>query len=142
MKLRSFGALAVLAGLVLTGCSTSPVTEQQAEVIPGDRVYAADLVGKASGGQASVVFLRDTGLLGAACTHDVFVNNRKAFSIRPGEGIWLKLPPGEYSFRLETGGGACPNVATSQDANLKSTSEIAYRILTPSDFGLRLTRIK
>ncbi|MCU9949862.1 DUF2846 domain-containing protein [Pseudomonas sp. PDM13] len=131
-----------LALALAAGCSTSPVSEGEAERVPSERIYASDLVGKAQGDQASVLFLRDTGILGVGCTHDIYVNNRKVFSIRAGEGISLKLQPGEYSFRLETGGGACPNVATSQDANLKPAGAIAYRILTPSDFGLRLTRIK
>ncbi|WIF69760.1 hypothetical protein QN096_11680 [Metapseudomonas otitidis] len=142
MKLRSFGALAVLAGLVLTGCSTSPVTEQQAEVIPGDRIYAPELVGRPGAGDARATFLRDSGIFGSACSHDVYVNNRKAFSIRQGEGISLRLQPGDYTFRLETGAGMCPNVATSQDVTLKPDSAVTYRILLPSDGSLRLTRTR
>lgn len=45
-------------------------------------------------------------------------------------------------FRLETGGGMCPNIATSQETEVKSGAEIEYRILLPSDFNLRLTRMK
>ncbi|WP_165667905.1 DUF4397 domain-containing protein [Metapseudomonas otitidis] len=142
MKLRSFGALAVLAGLLLAGCSTSPVTEGQANAIPSDRIYAPDLVGRGGPGVAKATFLRDEGYFGSGCSHVIYVNNRKAFAIRQGEGISLKLQPGEYSFRLETGAGMCPNIATSQDITLKPNSVVTYRILLPSDGSLRLTRIQ
>jgi len=134
--------MAALALVALAGCSTSPVTEEKARVIPADRIYAADLVGAGSENMAEVIFLRDSGYLGSGCSHDVYVNNRKAFAIRQGEGIGLSLKPGAYFFRLETGGGLCPNVATSQDADLKPGSSTGYRILIPSDGSLRLTRIK
>lgn len=131
-----------LAALALSGCSTAPVSEQSAKPIPAERVYAPDLLRRSSTGGAEVVFLRDTGLFGSGCSHDLYVNNRKAFSIRQGEGITLSLPAGAYFFRLETGGGLCPNVATSQDASVKPGAKLGYRILLPSDGSLRLTRIR
>ncbi|WP_312963906.1 hypothetical protein [Stutzerimonas nitrititolerans] len=135
-------ALILLSILVLAGCSTSPVSEGEAKPIPRDRIYASDIVGPAAGGRAEVVFLRDSGYFGSGCSHDLYVNNRKAFAIRQGEGVTLSLEPGSYFFRLETGGGLCPNIATSQDLELKSGSSAAYRILLPSDGSLRLTRIR
>lgn len=135
--------IGALALALLVGCSTSQVTEETASPIPSDRVYAAKFA-KAEGseGRAEVVFLRDSGMFGSGCTHDVYVNNTKAFAIRSGEFIRLKLEPWAYFFRLETGSGLCPDIATSQDAELKAGSKIAYRILLPSDGSLRLTRIR
>ncbi|BCD88066.1 hypothetical protein PSm6_44730 [Pseudomonas solani] len=141
MKLRDLGGV-VLAVLLLAGCSTSPVTEGQAKAISSDRVYAPDLVGRADSESAKATFLRDEGYFGSGCSHVIYVNNRKAFAIRQGEGVSLRLQPGEYSFRLETGAGMCPNIATSQDITLKPGSAVTYRILLPSDGNLRLTRIQ
>lgn len=134
--------ICMLTIVLMTGCSTSPVLEGDAKPIPSDRIYAADIVGPAGNGLAEVVFLRDSGYLGSGCSHDLYVNNRKAFAIRQGEGVKLSLEPGSYFFRLETGGGLCPNIATSQDLELKAGSSAAYRILLPSDGSLRLTRIR
>jgi hypothetical protein len=135
--------LTALALVALAGCSTSQVTEDTAIPVPLDRVYAAQFAKTGdSGGSAEVVFLRDSGFYGSACTHDVYVNNTKAFAIKDGEFIRLKLEPGSYFFRLETGNGLCPNISTSQDAELKAGSKVAYRILLPSDGSLRLTRIR
>jgi len=135
------GALVVA---LLAGCSTSPVTEQTAKTIPADRVYQPEMVATSANAQeaATVVFLRDAGVFGSGCSHDMFVNNVKVFSIRQGEFIRLSLTAGSYFFRLETGGGICPNIATSENTELKPGGHEAYRILLPSDGNLRLTRIQ
>lgn len=141
MKLL-IGALALV---LLAGCSTSPVTEQTAKRIPSERIYQASMVDGDSTARpdvATVTFLRDSGFYGSGCSHDVFVNNVKAFSIRQGEFIRLALPSGPYFFRLETGSGMCPDIATSQNSDLKPGAVEAYRILLPSDGSLRLTRIQ
>jgi hypothetical protein len=136
-------AITALVFFALAGCSTSPVTEQTANPIPSERVYAPEYVKSGDlPGKAEVVFLRDTGIFGSGCTHDVYVNNTKVFAIRSGEFIQLSLEPGPYFFRLETGSGMCPDISTSQDADLKAGSKVAYRILLPSDGSLRLTRIR
>lgn len=132
----------LLVTAALMGCSTVPVTEQDAARIPLERIYQPDLVGSARPGEAQVTFLRDKGHVGSACSHTIFVNNQKAFAVRPGEGVSLRLPPGSYFFRLESGAGLCPDIATSQDAELKAGSDVAYRILLPSDGSLRLTRVR
>lgn len=132
----------LLATAILVGCSTVPVTEHDAAKIAPERVYQPSLVGPAKPGEAKVTFLRDRGHVGSACSHTIFVNNQKVFAIRPGEGISLHLAPGSYFFRLESGAGLCPNIATSQDAELKAGADIAYRILLPSDGSLRLTRMR
>lgn len=131
--------LTAMVLIALAGCSTHQVSEKDATPVPTNRIYAMQ---DAKPGDSEVVFIRDSGVLGAACTHNVYVNNTKAFTIDAGEIIRLKLKPGPYLFRLDTGGGLCPNISTSQDAELKPDSKLAYRILIPSDGSLRLNRIR
>lgn len=135
--------VAALLMMVLVGCSTSPVTEEAALPVPDERIYTAQYIQAGSSEEPpEVVFVRDSGVYGSVCEHDIYVNNVKAFTIEAGEIIRLKLSPGPYLFRLETGGGMCPNISTSQDADLKPGANIAYRILIPSDGSLRLTRTR
>lgn len=129
-------------GAVLGGCSTIPVTADVAEPVPNNRIYVQSYFSKQSLDQARVIFLRDKGSTGSGCTHDIYANNEKIFSIRSNEKAVIFLKPDYYIFRLETGGGMCPNIATSQETELKPNTEAEYRILLPSDMNLRLTRIK
>lgn len=131
----------LLCSLMVVGCSTTPIDPKTAEQIPQARVYLPAMTTRVDQAHsAGVTFVRDSGFSGGGCSHDVFVNNAKVFSIRPGESIQLWLEPGPYFFRLETGGGLCPNIATSQNTILSKDEHQTYRILLPSDGGLRLTR--
>lgn len=132
--------VAPLLCTMLAACSTTPVTNGSAGVVPPDRVYSAEYLQDRDGADAQVTFLRDKGFSGSGCSHDIFVNNTKVLAIRQGEGATLKLEPGSYFFWLETGGGLCPNISTSQNATLGSGERQVYRILLPSDGSLRLTR--
>ncbi len=137
MKHRILAAAAVA---MLAACSTTQVTQSQAKEVPQDRVYAPEYLLETSEKSAQVVFLRDAGFSGSGCSHDLFVNNVKVAAIRHAEGITVHLQPGDYFFRLETGGGLCPNISTSQNASLAAGARQVYRILLPSDGSLRLTR--
>jgi hypothetical protein len=129
--------------LLLAGCSTTPVTSQSALPIAMDRVYQPSYMGPASSGSdATVVFQRDAGFSGAGCSHDMYIDNVKVFAIRHGEQITIHLPAGQHFFRLETGGGLCPNIAASQETTLAPGAREAFRILLPSDGSLRLTRVE
>lgn len=128
---------------LLAGCSTDPVTLQSAAHIPRERIYQPNYFGAAKNvSDATVVFLRDSGLFGSGCSHDIYINNIKFFSIRANEQATIHLPANQYFFRLETGGGMCPNIATSQESQLAPGARQIYRILLPSDGSLRLTRME
>ena len=134
-------ALAAFAIALLAACSTDAVTRESAQPVSPNRIYRADML-EPRLGSASVLFLRDSGMLGAGCTHDISVNGQKAFSIGAAEFAELRLAPGKYLFTLETGRGICPNVAASQTSELAEGAAETYRILTPSTGGVRLTRVK
>lgn len=135
--------LSFIAALALVGCSTTPVTQQFARPVPPERIHEASYVGPAAEAtDATVVFLRDSGGHGSACTHDIYVNTTRVFSIRQGEQITFHVPAGQHFFRLESGGGLCPNISTSQETILSEGARQVYRILLPSDGSLRLTRIE
>lgn len=136
--------LAVIGAiLIISACSTTPVTQQSAVLVPAGRVYQTSYVGAASiPTDATVLFLRDSGFYGSGCSHDLYVDNVKVFSIRQGEKITIHVPASQHFFRLETGGGLCPNISTSQETTLTAGARQTYRILLPSDGSLRLTRIE
>lgn len=72
----------------------------------------------------------------------MYVDNVKVFAIREGEKITIHVPAGRHFFRLETGGGLCPNIPTSQETAVSAGALRTYRILLPSDGSLRLMRIE
>ena len=142
MKARSILFAAALVG-TLSACSTAPVTPQSAIAVPSARIYQPSYVGGAvAPSDATVVFLRDSGFFGSGCSHDIYVDNVKVFAIRAGEQQTIHVPAGTHFYRLETGGGICPNIAASQESAIAAGARQVYRILLPSDGSLRLTRVE
>lgn len=72
----------------------------------------------------------------------MYVDNVKVFAIRHGEQMTIHVHAGRHFFRLETGGGLCPNIAASQETTIAAGERETFRILLPSDGNLRLTRIE
>lgn len=140
MRHYSFGAIAAVA--VLTGCSTVPVPEGAAKAVPAERVYQATYLTASADRSAQIYVTRDKGYSGSGCSHDISLNNEKILSIRQSEAATLHVAPGSYFLKLETGGGLCPNISTSQNLTVAAGDRQVYRILIPSDGNLRLTREK
>lgn len=135
--------IGIVAIVTISACSTTPVTQQSATQVPSERIYQPGHIGAASiTSDATVIFLRDSGFSGGGCSHDLYVDNVKVFAIRQGEQITIHVPAGQRVFRLETGGGLCPNISTSQETTIAAGARQTYRILLPSDGSLRLTRIE
>ncbi|MBA0293900.1 hypothetical protein D7Y47_07015 [Stenotrophomonas maltophilia] len=105
-------------------------------------MYASEYLQAAPDRTASIYIARDKGYFGSGCSHDILLNNHKVLALRQGEAATLHVIPGAYFLKLETGGGLCPNVSTSQNLSLENGESQSYRVLLPSDGSLRLTREK
>ena len=138
MKNSGLPAVALVA--FLAGCSTVPVADGQAKAVPADRIYAPEYLQPAQDRTATIYVARDRGYYGSGCSHDILLNNHKILALRQGEAATLHVLPGAYFLKLETGGGLCANISTSQNLTLGQGDRQAYRVLLPSDGNLRLTR--
>lgn len=134
--------LAYACAVLLAGCSTVPVADGQGKAVPTDRIYASEYLQASPDRTASIYIARDKGYFGSGCSHDILLNNHKVLALRQGEAATLHVIPGAYFLKLETGGGLCPNVSTSQNLSLENGESQSYRVLLPSDGSLRLTREK
>ncbi len=132
--------VAAVAMATLLGCSTVPITEGSAKPVPPDRIYKAERLAPSPDRSAQIYIMRDKGFHGSACTHTISLNNEKVMDIRQSEAATMYVAPGSYFVKLDTGGGACPNISTSQNLTINGGERQVYRILLPSDGSLRLTR--
>ncbi|GAB2314453.1 hypothetical protein [Stenotrophomonas geniculata] len=129
-----------LLAVALAGCSTVPVTDTTAKAVPAERIYEQSYLLPSPDRTATIFVARDKGMLGSGCSHDISLNNVKIMSLRQSEAATLHVVPGSYFLKLSTGGGLCANISTSQNLTLSAGERQSYRVTTPSDFNLRLTR--
>ena len=138
--------ITITAAIFISACSTTQITEHKAKKIPQDRIYDPQYVTyefiEKNKDISAITVLRDSGFLGSACTHTIYINNKKTFAIKDGEYISLKLPPEEYHIRLESGVGICPNISLSQNTNLKIGEHEKYRVSIASTGQINFSRIE
>ncbi|MNJ45740.1 hypothetical protein D3C77_408500 [compost metagenome] len=130
------GAVAVA---VLTGCSTSPVSPEQAKLIPADRLVS--FTSKPNEAYGTVIVTRDTGWMGGGCYVAVHIDGRVAARIDTGEVARFYLPTGDHLVGLgidKQGGGMCSwtDMLKEQSASLKEGQVKRFRIGGDSQGGL------
>ena len=95
--------LAILLILSLTACATTPVTINQASVVPASRVLAHQWLARASS-SGSLIIKRDSGFMGSACTVRVFIDAVPVADLAPGEMIELFVALGEHNVVASSNG--------------------------------------
>lgn len=133
---------AILSFAVLSGCATSMVPREKAKTIPSDRLYLSELIYRGEPESAEVVLIRDVGIVGSACLHRIWVDNRKVAALDVGEMISLGLTPGSHFIRLEMGVGMCADMQVSESFNLLPGDKRQYRVMSDSNFKLALVRMQ
>lgn len=88
--MRLIGLLAI-SSILLTGCSSSPISAGDADSVPPARLYAFP-----SGGGTQLVVTRDSGMLGAACNHRLYIDGTLAAELSTGEVARFGLEPGKH----------------------------------------------
>jgi len=135
--------LLAIAATFVAGCSTTAVSEHNAQMVPAERIYAQAFMGPAvSPTDGSVLFLRDEGFGGAGCTHDIYVDAVKVVGLRHGEQATIHVPAGRHFIRMVVSTAICPDITVSQETDIQASKRQVYRILLPIDGTLRLTRIE
>lgn len=129
--------LAALAFVLLAGCSTTPITQGEAD--PPTAVLAPELL-TSTPGSGAVVILRDSGASGSGCLHQISVDGRHVATLDNSEGVTLHLPSGQHVIGVTLGRGLCPNVALSAEPIVQAGGRMVYRISMASDGATRLTR--
>ncbi|WP_060516468.1 hypothetical protein [Pseudomonas sp. NBRC 111134] len=122
----------VLIGAVglglLAGCTTSVVSVQQAQPVPGDEVYAYQARSASSDGALTVV--RDSGALGSGCDIVVYIDGKKSAKVGPSQKATFYLPPGQPNLGIGlAGSGLCAGMAIrSITGSVAYGRETFYRI--------------
>lgn len=129
--------LAALACCLLAACSTTPISREEAA--PPTAVLVPELL-TAAPGTGEVVILRDSGISGSGCLHQIKVDGRHVATLDNAEGVTLHLPAGQHVLSVDFGRALCPNVALSAEPIVQAGGRIVYRISLAADGATRLTR--
>lgn len=125
--ITTFKTLAAIAVTALAaGCSTVATPVSDAKPAPKASYHMTPLA--ASAELSTVVFVRDTGFLGAGVDKHVFINGKKAVSLATGEKAAFNLPPDEYIFGVSHTDPFNTSGFFSIEQNLKAGKTYHYRV--------------
>ncbi|WP_211130656.1 hypothetical protein [Serratia surfactantfaciens] len=95
--MKHYAAL-FFASVLLTGCTTQAVPPQQAELPPPSRLLLYQNIPDTP--YATVVVVRDSGMLAGSCRTGVYVNGEFAASLGAKEKAEFRMPTGNTSISI------------------------------------------
>lgn len=129
-RLTEWWPLAQALFLALSGCATSPVPLDVAKQVPAERISMKSQPGLDA---ATVTFVRDSGALGSAVLHHLFINDEPAARLEPGEAVSFHLQPGDYVFSVVPTDPFGTKARMSTDVTLRPRGQYFYRLQTDGD---------
>lgn len=117
----------VLFPFILTACATSATSVNNAKGAPSDRVYQADYTGDDS---SEIIFVRDSGLMGTACSAKIYIDGNEAAELKSGEKVEFKVKSGEHIVGVSLrSGGLCAFSAdlVERDIKISTGDKRVYR---------------
>lgn len=123
----------ILTGILL-GCSTSPVSREEAENISDDRIYASFYKYSLPGAnKAKVIVVRDAGFLGGGISVGFYVNGELISHLDRGEYLELYLDEGETIL------GVLPEVIISSNPDTSDLVEQVLKVKSGNNYPFRIS---
>lgn len=123
--MRSALFFVVVGAVTLAGCSTSPISAEQADPVPSSRLYGFQ--SRISAGDGVLTVTRDTGFTGSACNVRIAVNNRLVAEIGSGETASFYLKPDTYIVSLDPG-AMCGGGLKEREVVISGKAQKRYRV--------------
>ena len=117
-------ALSIL--LFLAACATTPISVEQASVVPTSRILAAQMLARAPY-TGSLVIKRDSGFMGSACTIRVFVDGVPVADLDSAEKVEVFVSLGEHIVGV-TSTGICGGGTAEAAVNIAPERQRILRI--------------
>jgi len=126
---------ALLTVMVLSACSTSPVTSALAEDTAdiSDATYLTR-----NYEEANIIVVRDKGILGMACGVSVFLDGKKVAVLGAGKRVMLKVSAEEHIVGAKLGCDMGTRVIVEALADVSNGVRKNFRVSTSSESGTLL----
>lgn len=118
LTMRTF--LMFLAVSILTACSTAPTTSYRMVNTLVDNQPTID--------NSMIVIRRDVGIMGSACSVQVFLDGVKYGVLKSGETITIHTNAGEHIISARITSGICPNRLQEVAVNIDKNQSKYYRL--------------
>ncbi|MFS6858910.1 hypothetical protein [Citrobacter freundii] len=129
----------ILLAVMMVGCATKPVTNEQAKDVPAKQIIDNTMLVK-NDGTGKVIIKRDSGFMGSACLTRVYVDGKEIADLDTAEKITVYPKLGDHIFSAWPK-GVCGGGMSEQSGKVTESATLMYRIGygTNGDFGIHPT---
>ena len=122
--------------LMVAGCATKPVTNEQAQDVPAKQVINNTLIVKKEG-TGKVIIKRDSGFMGSACMTRVYVDGKEVADLDTAQKVTVYPKIGDHIFSAWPK-GMCGGGMSEQSGKVTDTGVLMFRVGygTNGDFGI------
>jgi hypothetical protein len=114
------------AFVFLAGCTTNPITNDQAKEVSSERLLNKSLTVK-NDGDGLVIIKRDAGARGSWCNVRVFTDGKALADLEPAEKVTVYMNAGNHVFSIQ-GAGACSGGLSSVAGNVEKDKTLTFRL--------------
>lgn len=120
--------LGALALTLLAGCSSNPISVNDAVQAPRDEIYAFQ--SKLSGQSAKLTVVRDSGINASGCDFIIYLDGRKAAKLGSGEKASFYVATGQINIGAGvSGSGLCVGQSIKTvSATIQPDKQVIYRV--------------
>ncbi|EHK2055064.1 hypothetical protein OGY14_21630 [Citrobacter sp. Cpo073] len=129
----------ILLAVMMVGCATKPVTNEQAKDVPAKQIIDNTMLVK-NDGTGKVIIKRDSGFMGSACLTRVYVDGKEVADLDTAEKVTVYPKLGDHIFSAWPK-GVCGGGMSEQSGKVTENATLMYRIGygTNGDFGIHPT---
>ncbi|AWS96465.1 hypothetical protein M5R23_05800 [Citrobacter freundii] len=129
----------ILLAVLMVGCATKPVTNEQAKDVPVKQIIDNTMLVK-NDGTGKVIIKRDSGFMGSACLTRVYVDGKEVADLDTAEKVTVYPKLGDHIFSAWPK-GVCGGGMSEQSGKVTESATLMYRIGygTNGDFGIHPT---
>lgn len=124
--MNKFIALLLTSLFVVSGCATSPVSNNNAKMVSKKQIISNSF-SQYESNSSRVTIKRDKGFFGSACSSRVYLNAEPIVDINSGEYYEVYLPSGSYILSAVPN-GICSGGMFEVQFNIDKPTNLNYRI--------------
>ena len=123
MRIKACGLAALF--VLLVGCSTTPISNEQARWASQSSILDRTYLNPAPG-TGEVTVKRDSGSFGAACPTRIYLNGRALADLGAGEKVVAHLPAGDHILSAQPT-GICGGGMSEAQARVVAGGRLNFR---------------
>lgn len=127
-----------IIGFIVAGCSSSPVSNDEAISVPQKRIYNQGIFEKKED-SGTVIIKRDKGFVSSACSDSLYVDGVKIADLNPSEKITIYPRTGKRVFSM-IANGICGGGLAEVEGEVEVNQVITYRIAHALNGGYGIYR--